>query len=132
MSSGPSWRNENPRCGLVQLHRRDAEIEGDAGDGPGRKRPEQPLHVAERAGDQGQPAAVAGGERLAARDRLGVTVNAEDTAARGAEERFTIAAGAEGSVDIDRIVARRQRSQHRLGEHRYVPRSWPGTAVIAG
>ena len=106
-----------PALGLVELHRRDAEVEGDAGDRPRLERPEQPLHVAERAGDQGQAAAVLRRQRLAALDRVGVAVDAEHAAARGAEDRLAIAAGAKGRVDIDRVVARAERGQNRVDQY---------------
>src|SRR5262249_51719171 len=93
---------------LIQLHRRHSEVERDAGDWARRKRPDQPLHLAERAGDQGQPATVFLGERLTAGDRVGVAVDAKDAAASRAEDRLAVAAGTKGRVDIGRVVARRE------------------------
>ncbi len=101
MSSGPSSRNEKPRSGAVELHRRDAEIET-------RRRPPRPGPPAaasrseKRTLHEGEPAARGVDQIGAERDRRVVAVDAENLrgVVRG-KDRTRIAAGPEGAVDID-------------------------------
>ena len=90
MSSGPSARNEKPRSALVELDRRDAEIERHAVQ-PQRCRAARSssLHLAEAPFDEREPAGIATRERgAAARPPAGSRSMRDDAAARRFEQRL--------------------------------------------
>ena len=101
MSSGPSSRKEKPRAGCVELEGRDAEIEHDAVARLG-----ELVHAGEFALHQRQAAAEMRDQRLAARDGVGIAVDAQHAAIGGFQNGAGIAAAAERAVDIVRAVAR--------------------------
>ncbi len=68
-----------------------------------------------------QPIGISAGEVGACCHRVWIAVDGDDAAVRGGEEGAAIAAGAEGAVDIDRLVAGRERAQDRVKQHRCVP-----------
>ena len=55
-------------------------------------------------------------QRLAARDGVGIAVDAEDAAIGGLEDGAGISAAAEGAIDVVLAVLRREQLQH-VGEH---------------
>ena len=117
MSSGPSLRNEKPRSGLVELHRRDAEIEHDAVDRVDAELARDRVEIGEAVLDQRQPAFACSDQREAARDRAAVAVDADHAAVGGIENRARMSAGAERAVDVDAAVARREILERLAGEH---------------
>ena len=98
--------------GGIELRRGDAEIKSDAGDRLDGHRGEQANHLAEAPLDDRQSSAKMLGQIAPAPHRIGVAVNPEDAAACRGEQRHAVAASAEGCVDVDGIVARRQRGEH--------------------
>jgi hypothetical protein len=104
MSSGPSKRNEKPRSGWVDVHRR-----------------EELRHVAEPPFEDTKAFAVTLGQAAAPLHPLGIAVDAEDPAMRCFEQRLAVAAAAESPVDIDGIVAWGQRSDDSVEKNRNVP-----------
>ena len=118
MSSGPSKRNEKPALRRVELRRGDAEIERNAGDRVGVHRGEQMRHVAEASFEDLEAPAVTLGQAAPAPHGLGIAVDAEDPAMRRREQRLAVAAAAKSSVDIDGIVARRQRGEDSIEKNR--------------
>ena len=79
------------------------------------------FHVAESAFDQGEAIGEGGDQRRAAGNRVGVTVDGDDIAPGSGEQAPCIAAGPEGSIDIDAAIARLQCRQHFREHHRSVP-----------
>ena len=65
---------------------------------------------------QREPAGIKRHQRLAARDRIGIAVDAEHAAIAGFQHGARITAAAEGAVDVMGAVARVQRFQH-FGQH---------------
>ncbi len=120
MSSGPSARKLKPRAGSSSWNEETPRSsttpssDGHAGAG------EQRDHVAEAAVQQMQPAGMAGGQRGAAGDGVGIAVDRPQGAVDGAEDRRRIAAAAERAVEIDAAVARRQGGEHLVQHHRNV------------
>ncbi len=97
--------------GLVELERRDAEVEHHAIECCHPPPGEVVEQVAEVPLREVQPARVGGGERRAAGDGVGVAVEREDGAA-AVEQRRRVAAAAEGAVEDPRARPRRQMLQH--------------------
>ena len=116
MSSGPSCRNEKPRCGGVELHGRHAEIEHDAVDGVEAGRARDLLEIGEAVLDQRQ-AIIRCRKRAAERDRGGVAVDGDDLALRRFQDCAAVAAGAEGRVDIDAAVMDIEEVERGAAEH---------------
>jgi hypothetical protein len=104
--------------GPRQLHRRNAEVERHAIGGGDTAQAQQFGHVAEAALDQLQAPGEAARQIGAVGDRLRIAVDAPHRAIRRLEQRPGITAAAEGAVDIDAAVARRQRLQHLAQQHR--------------
>src|SRR6202034_1464326 len=97
---------------LVELEGRDAEIEDDAVG----LLPRDRVHRRERTLRQRETALELRDQLLAARDGVGIAVDAEHAALGGAEDRARVAAAAEGRVDVARAVAGIERRDH-LVEH---------------
>ena len=104
--------------GLIELHRRDAEIEHDAVDRRDGRDCARPCSRSEKRSSTSvsRPCA-ASTSSSAARDRVAVAVDADDARAAAAQDRARVAAGAERAVDIDAAVARLQVLEHLAGEH---------------
>ncbi len=116
---------------IVELHRRDAEIESNAVDLANAVRRQQLFHFAEAALDQSEPAGEAFRQRGAVLDRRRVAVDGADAALRRFEQATAIAAGAEGGIDIDRTVARCQAFEH-FGQHDRRMAGFGGVGCRAG
>ena len=117
--------------GLVELHRRDADVERDAVDGGEAAAAGDRVELGEAALDQRQPAGEFGDERRPAGDRRGIAVDRNDARA-GFEQRARISAGAEGAVDGDAAGTRRQRAEGLSEEHgNMAGRSAGGDPVFA-
>ena len=101
--------------GLVDLHRRDAEIERDTRNRTRFGLGDEPFHVAEAAFNDLEPAGVPDGETGAARDRVGIAVDAEHAAVRRGQQRLGVTAGTERAVDVERAVPRCKRGDN-LGD----------------
>ncbi len=102
---------------MVELEGGDAEVEDDPVEPLHAAGGEQRHHVAEPALDQVQAAGVAGRQRGAARDRVGVAVDrVQGAARRGVEDGGRVAAAAEGAVEEGGAVARGER-RDRLPQH---------------
>ncbi len=99
MSSGPSWRNEKPRSRLIELHRRDAEIEQDAVDRVVTEAARDMFEIGEMVLDQREPALRLLDQAEAARHRVAVAVDADDARIAGFEDGARVPAGAERAVD---------------------------------
>ena len=106
--------------GGVELHRRHADIEGDAVDRLDPARGQQRDHVAIAPGDEQEAVGIAQPERGRRRRGRRVAVDAAHPALRDVEHRAGIAAGAERGVDIDRPVPRRDRGQDPIEHDRLV------------
>ncbi len=96
-----NWNDETPRSSTMPLVRRAAQIIGE---------------MRELALHQGEAAGKVLHEVLAARDGVGIAVDAEHAAIGGFEDGARIAAATERAVDIVRAVLGRQHLQH-LREH---------------
>ena len=107
MSSGPSSRKEKPRAGLSNWNDETPRSSTTPSLSLG-----ELVHAGEFAFDQSEAAAEMLDQRLAARDGVGIAVDAQHAAIGGFQNGAGIAAAAEGAVDIVRAVARRQRRQH--------------------
>ena len=122
MSRGASKRSEKPRSGLVELHRRDADVEHD----PVRLFEAESLRdrveVAEARLDEAQPSARGRDEVRACADGRRIAVERDDVRA-ALEQRPRIAARAERSVDDQSLVARLKRLEDLGEENRNVARS---------
>ena len=90
----------------------------------------QPQHVAEAALDQDQPAGMGLGQGAAGGNGMGVAVDGDHPAVGGGEDRPAVAAGAEGTVDIEAAIAGRERLQHLVEHDRHMRRF--GGGVIDG
>ena len=103
--------------GLIELHRRDAEIEHDAVD---RLIPALPRDLIERGEarlHELEPAFRAFDKTRAMRDRALVAVDADHAAIGGVEHHARVAAGAEGAVDIDAAVLEIEEAERGRTEH---------------
>ena len=117
--------------GLVELHGGHAEIQRHAVQRRLQPVGQQGLHVAEAALDDLQAPGVTGRQFAAARHGAGIAVDAPDGAVGGLQDRAAVAAGAEGAVNVNGAVARRQGFQHFLQQDRLV-RSLGLGAACAG
>ena len=106
--------------GLVELHRRDTEIERDAVDILDAFGRQELGHVAEAALDQTQARRIALGQHLASRNRVGITVDGDHLAIRTIEHRGRVAARAERAIEVTPAVARLQRIDDLAHHHRDV------------
>src|SRR5271157_6030808 len=94
--------------GLIELHRRDADVENDAVDRRDAEFPYDRVEVAEPRLDDAEPAAGKRDEAGAGANGRRVAVERDDARA-SVDQRARIAAGAEGSVDHDSALARPKR-----------------------
>ena len=104
---------------ILELVRRQAEIEHDAVETRDARIAEQLRHVAEAAGEHGEPG-FPGGQPAPPCDRGRVAVEREHATGAGRQDRPGVAAGAEGRVQIDAARAHGERRQHLRQKHRDV------------
>src|SRR5579862_9409883 len=99
---------------LVELERGSAEIEHDA---VGARAGEQHIELRELAPHEREAAAELRHQILAARDGVGIAIDAEHAAIGGFENGAGIAAAAEGAVDIMLAVLGREQREHFVQHH---------------
>ena len=104
----------------VQLHRRQAQIQGNAVHPVDADTIKQPRHVAVAPVDDREAARIPALHMGAAPHRIGVAVDTPDRAPGGLEDGFRISPGAEGGVHVDGAVAGGQNLQHLAQHHRRV------------
>ena len=109
---------------LVELDRRDPEIESNAGDRAAGYGSEQADHLAETALDDGQPSAVPLGQLASVAYRFRVAVECDHSAPRCGEQCRAVAAASKGGVDIKGVVTRGQRREHGIDKHGDMRRPW--------
>jgi hypothetical protein len=117
---GPIKAKGETPLGCVELRRRDAQIEGNAGNRAIIYRSEQSLHLAEPAFEDLQAPAVTLSELAPAPRRIGIAVDTEDATPRRGKQCLAITAAAKGAIDIDGIVTRRQRLNDDIDKNRNV------------
>ncbi len=101
MSSGPSRLEREAALGLVELHRRDADVEHDAVDRRDALLLRRPRSSSREARfDDGQPVAELILQRLRAEDGARIAIERQHAAFGGFENGARIAAGAERCVDV--------------------------------
>ena len=101
---------------LVELHRRDAKIEHDAGDGADRLMCRDVLHFAEARVDRDQSPGISLDKSRTHAKRLWVAVDGDDFAVGRLQDGFGVAPCPERAVDDDLAVFRLKRLKH-LREH---------------
>ncbi len=105
--------------GLIELHRRDADIHGDAIHGHETARLQFAVERRKGRLDQHQPAAAGRDDGLAAFDRVRIAVKGGHLGSP-LEERQTVATGTKGRVDDARTGLDRERIDGLVEEHRDV------------
>ena len=101
-------------CGLVELHRRNPEIEHNA---IGRGRSDDRFQIGEALFVEFETAGRGIHQSGALRDGAGVAIDADHAGARHLQNGARIAAGAEGRIDIDTAVPDIEPSRGASGEH---------------
>ena len=101
--------------GIVDLHRRDADVEHDAVD-RGRAA-DDGFQVGEPVLDQIEPALGCLDQAKALGDRALIAIDADDAGAGRRQDRLRIAAGAEGGVDVKSAVANAKPFDGAAAEH---------------
>src|SRR4029077_3131650 len=102
---------------LVELHRGDAEIEQDPSDSCVPEPARNLFEIGESLLDHGEPATGLLDQPKPARYGIAVAVDADNPRARHVEDRPRVPAGAEGAVDVDATLARREIRDDLAGEH---------------
>ena len=100
---------------LVELEGRYAQVQHHAIAGS-----RELVHAGEFALHQGQPAGEAFNQRLAARDGVGIAVDAQHAAVGGFQNGGGITTATKRAIDIRRAVAGRQHLDHFVQHHRDV------------
>ena len=103
--------------GLIELHRRNADIEHHAVDRPGR----QLIEFCKSPGYEAEPTRKFGGKSIGEWFDVGVAVDADD-GCPGFEQRPRIAARPEGPVDDPRALERGESRKHLGQQHRHMRR----------
>ncbi len=106
-----------PAFRLIELHRRDAEIEQDAVDRAMAETLRDMFEIGEAVFHQGEPALRLLDQSEALGHRIAVAVDADDARAAHIQDAARVPAGAERAVDGDAAIARRQKLQHLAGKH---------------
>ena len=101
--------------GIVDLHRRDAEVEHDAVDRAAAA--DDCLQIGEPVLDQIEPALRLLDQACAFGDRALIAIDADDAGAGRRQDRLRIAAGAEGRVDVESAVANAKPFDGAAAEH---------------
>ena len=117
MSSGPSLRNEKPRSGLIELHRRDAEVEQNAVDRLVTEATRDLFEIREAVFGERQPPRGLFDQRIARSDRIAIAIDPDDARAFNVENEARVPARAERAVDGDAALARREEIERLAGEH---------------
>ena len=103
--------------GLVELHRGNADVHHDTVDRVHALRGADFRQIGEPVLDQGQPAVRPVDQIKPAGNGGAVAVDADHPGSRHVQDRPAVAAGAEGCVDIDAAVARRQPFDRLAAQH---------------
>ena len=99
--------------GFIDLHGGHANVEHDAVDA---LIADESLHVGEAALAQAEAGRELRHQRLAVTDRRGIAVDGDDAAIGCRKNGARVTAGAEGAIDVNAPVSRRECTQH-FGQH---------------
>ena len=125
-------RKEKPRSGIVELEGGHAQVQHHAVQRGNAGLAEQGEHVAEIALDQVQAAGMAGGQRGAAGDGVGIAVDRPQRAVGRVQDGRGIAAAAESAVQVGAAIVRGERLQHFRQHDGDVPGAHAGASAAAG
>ena len=106
MSSGPSARKEKPRSGSSNWNEETPRSSTTPLVPSSPLAAKQAVQLREFAMHQGEAAGIQRHQLFAARDRIGIAVDAEHAAIAGFEDGARITAAAESAVDVMGAVAR--------------------------
>ena len=118
--------------GLVELHRRDADVHHDAVDGLEAQSSTDVGEIGKAILDQGQPTIRTINQIESTGNRRPVAIDADDAGSRHSQDRAAVAAGAKGGVDIDAAIARLQQLDRLAPEHGDMTRRGRGHAPTSG